>query len=106
MQSLIVIACLGLLLSVEPASAQNAQKEYSLKVSIHSDVQSDPQFDWLTKEGIEGVFDVATRLVLAACNVKLKLDSLDTFGSDSAPSIISDRYHLEAVHGVGTPPHR
>jgi hypothetical protein len=97
----IIVICLGLLPWVEPA---NAQVEFPLKVSIHKELQRDSRTR-LEEGDIKAMLDRASN-VLGACKVKLKLEALDTFDFDSAPAIINDVYHLEAVHGVGTPPER
>jgi len=96
-----VVICLGLLALAKPAIAQI---EFSVKVSIHRELQRDSRTR-LEEADVKGILDRASG-VLATCNVKFKLDALDTFDFDSAPSIINDVYHLEAVHSVGTPPER
>ena len=59
MQTIIAIACLGLLISVESAGAQSAgaRKEYSLTVSVHEDVR--PR---LTKEDVEEILEGASQI--------------------------------------------
>jgi hypothetical protein len=92
MQTIFVIICLGLLLRVEPASAQ---KEYLLKVSIHEEVPP------LTNGQVEQILERASKLLKHrnGCDVKFKLDGpIKTFAS--APKDINNAYDLEAVHSV------
>jgi hypothetical protein len=94
MQTITVILCLGLLLWVEPASAQ---KVYSLKVRIHEDVPR------LTDEQVNETLDRASKLLKKnpghQCNVTFKLKGhVETFGG--APKDISGPDDLEAVHRV------
>jgi hypothetical protein len=104
MQTMIVIVCLGLLLLVEPASAQlqpaSAEKGYSLKFSIHEEVQP------LTPEQIDLILERASNLLNGQkCNVKFKLDGpIEKFTSASAPKDINDPSDLEKVHSVGADP--
>ena len=84
-QTIIAIACLGLLVSVGPTGAQLAPSRtvYSLTVSVHEDVR--PR---LTKEKVEEILEGASRL-LNHCNVAFKLrGEIQTFGSPSTPSVI------------------
>jgi hypothetical protein len=89
---IIISVCLGLLFCIEPA---NAQKEYSLRVSIHATVRPP-----LTSIEIATILDRASKLLVEGnnCGVKFKLDSVGTFAS--APSIINNASDLEAVHSV------
>jgi len=94
MQVTAVTLCLGVLLWVEPASAE---KEYPLKVAVHRDVRP------LTQKSIEKILAGASDLLKKnrgyKCDVKFTLDgSVETFAS--APSLITDAASLEAVHSV------
>jgi hypothetical protein len=83
---------LGVLLWAGSASAEK-QKQYSLKVSIHKDVQ--PR---MTKAEVVSLLRRASN-VLSRCNVRLRLDGkIQTF--DSAPKDINSSTDLEAVHRV------
>jgi len=102
MQTIVLLACLALLLWVEPASAQ---KEYSLTVSIHQAVQ--PR---LTEKVVEGILKRASKLLQkdpghldrpnnVKCNVTFKLDGpVRTFALPSTPKAIQNEDQLEAVH--------
>ena len=92
MRTIILIVSLGVLLWAGSASAEK-QKQYSLKVSIHRDVQ--PR---MTKAEVESLLRRASN-VLSRCNVRLRLDGkIKTF--DSAPKDINNSTDLEAVHRV------
>jgi hypothetical protein len=95
-QTILAIACLGLLLSVQPASAREiarAQIEYSVTVSVHEDVR--PR---LTKEDAEEILEGASKL-LSHCNVRFKLmGPIQTFGS--LPAVIRTRAQRNSVYGV------
>jgi len=91
-RTIILMMCLGVLLSAGAASAEK-QKQYSLKVSIHKDVQ--PR---MTKAEVESLLRRASN-VLSRCNVRLRLDGkIQTF--DSAPKDINNSTDLEAVQRV------
>ena len=90
----IILACLGLLFCFNPAPAI-AQKEYSLKVSIHEAVR--PTLDESEIRRILGrASDLLTRR--NKCDVKFRLDTFGRFSS--APDVINNESDLEAVHSV------
>jgi hypothetical protein len=99
MQTIIAIACLGLLISVEPASAQiaSAQKEYPLRVSVHEDVR--PR---LTKEEVEEILLGASQLLKdKSCDVTFKLNGpVQTFASRRTPAVIETKHQRNAVHRI------
>ena len=87
MRTIILIISLGVLLWAGSASAEK-QKQYSVKVSIHRDVQ--PR---MTKAEVESLLRRASN-VLSRCNVRLRLDGkIQTF--DSAPKDINNSTDLE-----------
>jgi hypothetical protein len=93
-QVIIATACLGLLISVEPASAQ---KEYPLRVSVHEDVR--PR---LTKSEVEEILRGASQLLKdSSCDVTFKLNGpVQTFASPSTPAIIKTKAQRDAVHRI------
>jgi hypothetical protein len=95
MRTIIPFVCLGLLLWIEPASAQ---KEYSLTVGIHRDVPA------MTEEQVDDALDRASKLFKETdnqCDVTLKRDGpIKTFDFDSAPKTIRNIDDLESVHRV------
>jgi hypothetical protein len=96
-QTAIAIACLGLLISVERASAQIAvaPKEYALRVSVHEDVR--PR---LTKEEVDEILEGASKL-LNHCNVTFKLNGpIQTFASRSTPAVIETKPQRDEVHRI------
>lgn len=95
MQITIAIACLGLLISVEPPSAQIAgeRKEYSLTVSVHEDAPR------LTKKEVEEILEGASKL-LKHCDVTFKLKGeIQTFALPT-PAVIRTADERDAVHRV------
>jgi hypothetical protein len=95
-----VILLLGLLLWIEPASAQDVTV-HPLKVSIHQAIYA-PSI----QSAVESILEKASLLLQTqdddqdvSCNVGFKLDGpITTFGS--APADITDAISLEAVHHV------
>jgi hypothetical protein len=96
MQRCNAILLLGLLLWVDPASAQKL-KIHSLRVSIHEEVRPSP-----TQSEIEQILKDASDLLQEPpnrCGVGFKLKGpVTTF--TSAPAFINDASDLEAVHSV------
>jgi hypothetical protein len=100
MRTMIAIACLGLLLWVEPASAQ---KTYSLTISRHPDVA-------LSAADVDKILADATKMLQktsaptsspdnVACNVSFKRNGpVTTFASRNAPKIIKTEADRDAVH--------
>ena len=72
MRTIVVVACLGLLLWVEPAGAQQAPPVvYTLRISAH------PSIPGLQRRAIKRLVAEASR-PLNSCGVRFKLD--DTSG--------------------------
>jgi hypothetical protein len=90
MQIIIAIVCLGLLMWVEPASAQTT---HSLKVSRHPNVE-------LSDRAVDAIFVEATEIMRKnSCEVKFRRDGpVQTFASSNTPEKITDRTSRDAVH--------
>jgi hypothetical protein len=90
MQIIIAIVCLGLLIWVEPASAQRS-KTHSLTVGRHENVA-------LRAEEVDKILAEASK-VLRKCNVILKRKgSVRPFASSETPEVIETDAHRDAVH--------
>jgi hypothetical protein len=90
MRAIIAIVCLGLLIWVKPASAQQT---YSLTVSRHPEVRE------FSPDEIMAILDKASKIMQdAACNVTFTLyGPVGKFASD-APAEINSREQRNAVH--------
>src|SRR5437879_1782650 len=98
MRTIVVIACLGLLLWVEPASAQEAPRVVrTLKISAHPTI-----LPRLTIKKVEKILADASELlsIRNRCNVTFKLDGpITPFPADTPKDILNED-QLEAVHRV------
>ena len=94
------MACLTLLVGLEPAIAQPT---YSLSISRHPSVQ-------LTEDKVDRILADASRMLQkksgykdrpdnVACNVTLKRDgAVHTFASSNTPAVITNESERDAVH--------
>jgi hypothetical protein len=90
MQIIIAIACLGLLMWIHPASAQQI-RTYSLTVGRHDAVS-------LSTDQVDKILAEAS-LVLKKCNVALeRKGSVGTFSSPNAEGNITNPTERDAVH--------
>src|SRR5262245_39157240 len=98
MKPVIAIACLALLLWIEPASAED------LKIRVHNDVlmQTHMNLQELTEKVDAILQQASTRLKdQGDCDVTLNRDGpIEPFTSREAPSIIRNPKQLEQVHLV------
>ena len=99
MRLIAAIAVVGALLFPEGASAQQAgaRKEYSLTVSVHSDLPR------LKRAEVEEILQGASDLLKDDndCDVRFKLKGqIQTFGSPSTPAVITTAEERDAVHAV------
>jgi hypothetical protein len=93
MRTPVAVACLGLLLWVEPAIGESARPliTHEVTVSHHRSINLSP----------EQVRDILQRMkdVLRGCDVTFKLvGGVDPFASADTPLTISNKNDLEAVH--------
>jgi hypothetical protein len=89
-QIIIAIVCLGLLIWVDPGSAQQI-RTYSLTIGRHHKVA-------LSADKVDKILAEASK-VLKKCNVALKRKgSVGTFASPNAEAIISNATERDAVH--------
>jgi Matrixin len=90
MQMIVAIACLGLLMWVEPASAQST---YSLTVSHHRDIA-------LSEDKVDQILSKASEILKKnSCDVTFKRKgSVRTFASADTPAIIETAADRDAVH--------
>jgi hypothetical protein len=93
MRTIVGSICLALLLSAEPASAQQA---YSLTVSRHSSVAT------LTAEQAKEILRKASKMMHdAGCDVTFTLDGpVGKFEAPDPTGVIGDRRDLARVHAV------
>ena len=90
MRTIIAIACLGLLMWVEPAGAQ---KTYTLSVSHHRTIE-------LSDDEVKRILAAASNMLKdAECDVTFKLQGpVKPFASVHTPKIIKTKAHRDAVH--------
>src|SRR6516164_4800147 len=90
MQIIVTIVCLGVLMWVDPASAQTT---YSLKVSRHPNVD-------LSDHAVDTILVEASKILEKnSCDVKFRLDGpVQIFASSDTPEKITDRASRDAVH--------
>jgi hypothetical protein len=90
----VAIACLGLLLWVEPATGESARPliTHELTVSHHRSIH-------LSSGQVRNILKIMSRDVLDECDVAFKLvGEVEPFASRDTPHTISDKDDLEAVH--------
>jgi hypothetical protein len=96
-QTIIAIACLGLLLWIEPAAAQITHPEVTqpLTVRRHPSIH-------LTDDQVRDILERASKLLKDdsnKCNVTFKLDGpVEPFASDRTPKVIRNEGDLNTVH--------
>jgi hypothetical protein len=91
MQIIIAIVCLGLLVWLEPASAQQT-KTHFLTVGHHKDVQ-------ISDDDVKKILAEASK-VLEKCKVALKLKgSVAPFASGHTPAAVKNAATRDAIHG-------
>jgi len=94
MRAIVVVACLGLLLWVEPASAQQTPPVvYTVRVSAN------PTILGLSRGKLKNLLAESSR-VLSSCGVTFKLDATRPVTRFQMPRNIGNAGHLEAVHRV------
>ena len=94
MRTPVAIACLGLLLWIEPATGESARPliTHELTVSYHRSIHLSP-------EQVRNILQRMSRDVLGECDVAFKLvGEVEPFASGRTPHTISDQDDLEAVH--------
>jgi hypothetical protein len=94
MQTILVAACLGLLLSIGSARAQT---EHLLTMSVHRDVPP-KLMEQLTNEVDVILQHASTLMSESKCDVTFKLASPIKSFTSAAPKDILDKDDLEAVH--------
>src|SRR5262245_48429482 len=95
LRTLVALACVGLLLGVEAASAQ---KVYSLTIKVHPDISlSDAQADKILEDASD-LLKAKSGESDFACNVIFKRKGHVQSLADGTPAVINTRRQLEAVH--------
>src|SRR5262245_19617717 len=95
MRTIVVVACLGLLLWIEPAASEQRMPTltYTVRIRAHESISG------LTPENIKRVLARASQ-PLSKCNVTFKLDETRPVTRPQMKKRIRNEADLEAVHQV------